>query len=637
MTAQFLVAWSAQILLLVSVGAVAALALRHPKARLLFWQALLLLAVLLPVLEPWKPAPVEAITTSASLIVHVALSAAPSAPWYTRIHWRTEYLFAIIAAGAALRLLWMAAGLLRLRRYRLQAERWNGPPLYFAPRSVRWYRSDAVPGPVTYGWRHPSILLPRRVDALPIALREAIACHELVHIRRRDWLFVLAEEIVRATLWFHPAIWYILSQIQLAREQVVDREAVDLTENRECYLDALIAVAGHKLQPDLVPATLFLKKRHLAARVAEMMKEVSTMKMSRSRIAANLAGVFSAALFAAIAAVWFFPITSPAQTVVDDPGITVDAGGTLVHRNPVHYPPGAPVAGMITIDATLDAKGEVSDAHVTSGPDELRKSALSSVLGWHYLTSAGALPAVRISIRFDPPQAPAAAPAPKAIAVVQPEPPNGGNGGRGGGPSPVQSAASRIKSIEFSGISPEAEEDLRSRLQIHEGDTVTPADMQRISREVQEYDSHLRASFTMQAASADHETALRIAVLPQANGSGPLPAPPVPPRPNVQLVPTPGVAMIRVGGNVQSAKLVDKTTPPYPPDAKAARIQGTVILNVRIAQDGTVAEAELVSGHPLLAPAALDAVKQWVYAPTLLNGNPVEVLTQVNVNFTLSQ
>ena len=77
MTAQLLAAWSAQILLLVFVGAVAALALRHPKARLLFWQSLLLLVVVLPVLEPWKPALVEAITTSASLIVHVARSAAP--------------------------------------------------------------------------------------------------------------------------------------------------------------------------------------------------------------------------------------------------------------------------------------------------------------------------------------------------------------------------------------------------------------------------------------------------------------------------------------------------------------------------------------------------------------------------------
>src|SRR5262249_41138406 len=151
----------------------------------------------------------------------------------------------------ALRLLWIAAGLLRLRRYRSSAESLSDPPLYFVAKTVRWYVSDTLPGPVTYGFLRPCILLPRRVESLPAALREAIACHELVHVRRGDWLAVIAEELIRALLWFHPAIWFALSRIQLAREQVVDREAVRLTENRDSYLNALVAVAEHRLQPDL--------------------------------------------------------------------------------------------------------------------------------------------------------------------------------------------------------------------------------------------------------------------------------------------------------------------------------------------------------------------------------------------------
>jgi protein TonB len=75
--------------------------------------------------------------------------------------------------------------------------------------------------------------------------------------------------------------------------------------------------------------------------------------------------------------------------------------------------------------------------------------------------------------------------------------------------------------------------------------------------------------------------------------------------------------------------------PAYPPGAKAARIQGHVVLDVIIGKDGSVLEIKLVSGHPLLAPAAMEAVKQWTYKPTLLNGEPVEVKTQVDVNFTL--
>jgi TonB family protein len=100
--------------------------------------------------------------------------------------------------------------------------------------------------------------------------------------------------------------------------------------------------------------------------------------------------------------------------------------------------------------------------------------------------------------------------------------------------------------------------------------------------------------------------------------------------------PAAGVMRIRIGGNVQAANLVTKVTPPYPLLAKEAQIQGTVRFSVVIGTGGSIERIHLVSGHPVLVPAATDAVKQWTYRPTLLNGEPVEVLTQVDVNFTLS-
>jgi TonB family protein len=92
---------------------------------------------------------------------------------------------------------------------------------------------------------------------------------------------------------------------------------------------------------------------------------------------------------------------------------------------------------------------------------------------------------------------------------------------------------------------------------------------------------------------------------------------------------------IRVGENVQQTKLIQQPVPAYPPLAKQARITGVVRLNAVIAKDGTVASVTLASGHPLLVPAAMEAVKQWVYQPTLLNGQAVEVVTQIEVSFTL--
>ena len=93
---------------------------------------------------------------------------------------------------------------------------------------------------------------------------------------------------------------------------------------------------------------------------------------------------------------------------------------------------------------------------------------------------------------------------------------------------------------------------------------------------------------------------------------------------------------IRQGGNVQVAKLVNRVQPVYPEEARKNRIQGTVRLHVILGKDGTVQQLEVMSGHPLLQQASLDAVRQWRYQPTLLNGEPVEVDTTIDVIFTLN-
>src|SRR5580698_10498506 len=93
---------------------------------------------------------------------------------------------------------------------------------------------------------------------------------------------------------------------------------------------------------------------------------------------------------------------------------------------------------------------------------------------------------------------------------------------------------------------------------------------------------------------------------------------------------------VRVSQGVSTGLLVRKVNPTYPPLARQARIQGTVVLHAVISKDGSIEGLTLVSGHPMLAPAAIEAVKQWKYKPYLLNGEPVEVDTEVFVNFTLS-
>lgn len=116
--------------------------------------------------------------------------------------------------------------------------------------------------------------------------------------------------------------------------------------------------------------------------------------------------------------------------------------------------------------------------------------------------------------------------------------------------------------------------------------------------------------------------------IPGGNITSTAPLAPPPPKPTAPQ-------RIKQGGNVTAASIITQTRPVYPPLARQARIQGNVVLHAIIDKDGKVAQLEVVSGHPLLVQSALDAVKQWRYKPTLLNGEPVEVDTTITVTFTM--
>jgi TonB family protein len=450
--------------------------------------------------------------------------------------------------------------------------------------------SSDAPGPVTFGFLRPVILLPAAC-----LQDEPVACHELLHVRRRDWLFAVMEECVLALFWFHPAMWWLMAQIQLAREEAVDQEAVAILNSRQQYLESLLALATAKVGMDLVPASPFLRRRHLQKRVASLLKEVS---MSRLRLSWSLATFAAALTLAGWLGVRSFPLqaapqdTAAAQDKPDANGVSVDSSGlTLLHRVPVAYPSEAlnkRIEGDVIVELTLGATGAVSDAHVLSGSDELRKAALESVLQWHYANNAHLPTKTQATIKFRLPQTPAAS----------------------ASPMPALDGTTTVKQIALR--APKAlREQLESRIPLHEGDQLTQTSLNDLIAAVREVDEHL--SVTVQPA-ADKSLANIIITLD---------APP-PQR-------------IRVGGNVQQMNLIQKIQPIYPLQAKQDHVQGKVRFTVLIGKDGHIQNLTLVSGEPVLADAAKEAVSQWVYKPTLLNGQPVEVLTQVDVNFTLTQ
>jgi TonB family protein len=617
------------------------LRIRLPRARLAYWHLLLVTCLMLPLLAPRKQEVIVIRTsTVATPFIPAPVSMTPK-----RTIPRSEIAFAILAAGIVARLGWLAVGFWRLRRYRL-----NSQPLVPA---LSWgveadlRISPDVSSPVTFGFRKPVVLLPAHFADLDPAMQDAVLCHEILHVRRGDWLITLAEEIVRCIFWFHPAIWWLLGEIVLAREQAVDQEAIELTKSRDGYLDALLAIAGANPQLDLAPAPLFLRKRHLKQRVVSILKEV---RMSKTRrISALAAGMGFLA-----AACWFVTVTLPLsaqpQTVADAPGVTVDLGGSnVLHRTAVTYPESAlrnHVQGIVSVEATLDSSGNVVDARILGGPQELRRAALMSVLQWHFSMDTSALTR-RVNINFTTPPQPEHL-AGGVIGGVVSGVPSGVSGGVPGGITTLRSealagmtsatvmprqiappslAGKTLAGYSVLGLSDQARNDLLSRLPMRAGDTMAEDSFDRISKAVRDYDEHLTVGRMMRP---NGDLSIMIVAPGAQSGMTMSNTVPTPPPPSGDT------KRITIGGNVQQAKLIRQPTPVYPPLAKQARISGVVKFQVVIAVDGTVKDIAVISGHPLLVPAALEAVKLWVYQPTLLNGQPVEVLTQIDVNFTLS-
>lgn len=115
------------------------------------------------------------------------------------------------------------------------------------------------------------------------------------------------------------------------------------------------------------------------------------------------------------------------------------------------------------------------------------------------------------------------------------------------------------------------------------------------------------------------------------------PPPPPEPKPHEVKPTVKPQAPVTISTGVMMAKLIHQVTPPYPPLARQAGVSGTVMLQAIIGRDGSIRDLQVLSGHPLLIRAAMDAVRQWLYQPTTLNGSPVEVLTTVEVKFVLSR
>jgi len=375
---------------------------RSPECALACWQALLGAFMLLPLFEPWCREPaVTGIAYAAAAVARIPSVVPGPLPVM-------PLLWAMVVAGMAARLIWLVMGYLRLCRWRREACPVDAhhaalEPLTAAVRSpAEVYLSSAVTTPVTFGLWRPAILLPMRWIDLERDLQSAIGCHEFLHVRRRDWGFHVAEEIIRALVWFHPAAWWLTAEIRLAREQVIDRRVVRLTGSRRAYVEALLAFA--RVPPDSpAAAAAFSSSHHLKKRIASILEEVS---MKKSRLIASLASITLCLVAAGTLAIRVFPLQAQDRKVhrVSEPGVVAPQVLSKVDPNYTAEARDAKVEGTVVVDLEVHPDGRAHNLKIERTLDPgLDQNALDAISAWRFqpATKNGKPIAVKATIEIN--------------------------------------------------------------------------------------------------------------------------------------------------------------------------------------------------------------------------------------------
>jgi TonB family protein len=544
-----------------------ALRLENPGARYAYWRAIGAFCLVLPWIQPYRQVAFSSSSAVESVVINAVAASTRGASGDVQLDWPLVIL-SLLALGAILRLLWLGLGLYRLRALRVSGS--TQPAVIIDPdlQHTLGTRADirhaaAVDHPVTFGLLEPVVLLPEKLRHQATEIRRAVVAHELVHVKRRDWTWLVCEEVVVCLFWFHPAVWWLVSRIQLAREEVVDELAILLTGRRKAYIEALLAFAD---STSVLPIAAFARRRHLFRRIALVSKEDV---MSSRRIVASCAAMALVVVTGSWFTVSAFPLRHIAAVDLQQragPGPVEQRARAVTPENPVPRRVHAedPIApqipgvsgGTVVVKITIDEVGRIAEARATGlamrGPG-LNVSATEDIIG-----------EIDRKVRALPGQNAAAA--------------------RQAAPAFVDAALSSVRQWRYE---PPAEGPLTFTVAVNIGAT----------RDVMEFKP---AGDAPRAAAGANDNALR------------------------------------VGGGIKPPLKILDVRPVYPPIAKAANVTGVVILETRIGVDGGVEDARVLRSIPLLDEAALDAVKQWKFQPTLLNGQPVPIVMITTINFTLA-
>jgi TonB family protein len=457
----------------------------------------------------------------------------------------------------------------------------SGVGLPDGAQSIRIAETDAVATAMTLGVFRPWILLPPEHRLWDVELLRAVLLHELAHVRRRDCLTQYLPNVVCAVHWFNPLVWLARSEMLCESERACDDAVIRSGMSGSVFARDLVEIARSiRSKGDFLMSTAVTTK--LERRIRRLIDPAANRRpLTAGRTAVG--AVLALALLVPIAAVRAEQ-TFKAPTAISLPDATAEP---TVTTDPEVAAPKKSQRAVVQIAQVTQA---------TPAPQPSPTGSLSGVVTDPTgAVVAGATVGIQVS------------PGTSGVAAA--------GGGRGAGAVRYSTVTGAVGQWSFPSLPAGT-----YTIEVQAPGFRTFNKLISVSQGVNnQVNSNLLIGRAQESVTV---TAAR------PNASAGLTSPPA-----VQSSSRP----IKVGGNVEAAKLIRQVQPIFPQSARDQGIQGSVTFEAIIDKAGFILNTQLVSTYAPaeLVQAALDAIKQWQYTPTRLNGEPVDVLTEITVNFTL--
>jgi TonB family protein len=459
---------------------------------------------------------------------------------------------------------------------------------------VRLQSSESWLEPAVVGVLRPTILWPSLLtQRLTDRELDAIFAHELLHVRRRDNLTAAVHALLETVFWFHPALWWLETRLLTERERACDEAVVRLGNEPHTYARSILKVCNFCLR---LPASAAagVTGADLNQRVEDIMnaRPVSTLNVARKMllIATGLAFLGGPVVVGSLQAESKAPAMIPSVPAAARTAIVAQTSTGRV-SGVITDPRGNPISGAHVSAIIFQANAPVAGGAVTAETNDRGEFALD-------------LPPAEYELRVEKPGFTAAR---GTLFVTR-------------GALVQRNLQLRLGTVEESIRVVSASDSLEQAKKLMDS-----GQYQQAKVAVDQALTQLRAQ---SAAQQSLLTQLRAQSAAQQS------QPPVVQGAQVEPERPVGGA-VRVGGDVAPPKKIHDVPPVYPQQARDNKISGIVIIDATIGTDGAVKDANILRGQPLLNQAALDAVTQWRFTPTLLNGSPVDVMMTVTVNFQL--